>query len=102
MSYVSTFTKQPWEVFFIESDFAERLDEGETISDIDSTIVAYDYSGADVTSDIIEIAELTVDDTKLTVPVKGGIDQQNYTIAFRAHISDTKKLENDHKLKVRD
>jgi len=102
MAYVSTITKQPWEVFFVESDFADRIDDGETISDIDSTVVAYNSANEDVSDDILDLTELAVDGTILKVPVTGGVDQQNYVLAFRAHISDTKKLENDHRLKVRD
>ena len=103
--YLYNFWKQPYEIFRISMDFSQNMETGETIILGNSSVSAVlDSDGStDKTSDVLEASTLAVlDDTKLTVIVKGGLDLIKYGITFRAEISATKKLEVDIGMLVRD
>lgn len=101
---MESFKKQPWEVLPIAVDFAANMDDGESIALGSSSIAAYVIStGEDATDTIIVTDSLAVSDsTKLTATVQAGTDGTNYKISFRAHVSDTKKLEMDVAMVVSD
>lgn len=97
------FTKQPWEIFPISIDFSQNMLTDETITSANSLVEVIDYKQENITSDIIvENSILTVDDTKLQAVVYGGTNGSKYKITFRAYISDTKMLEEDITMIVKD
>jgi len=100
---MATINKQPYEVFTIEKDFAERMADGEIIDPASSDVLVFNSERTDVTTNMIESGTITVDsNTILQAVIKGGTDKQRYKVSFRAYISDTKKLEEDDDLLVRD
>ncbi|NOX34130.1 MAG: hypothetical protein GXP56_10415 [Deltaproteobacteria bacterium] len=103
-TYLNSFLKQPYEVLPISIDFSANMEPGETIDLGNSTVAAINIAdGEDVAATILENSSLAVvDDTKLTVLVKGGSDKNQYEITLRAYISATKKLEEDIRMIVRD
>jgi len=103
MAQTITEPKQPYEVFPILVDFAANMETGEIISSANSEVVAYDSAGEDISTDILDGNSITViEGTKLQIVVKNGISGGKYKISFRAYINDSKKLEEDVILKVKD
>jgi len=80
------------------------MESGETINLGDSAVSAVnDSDDSDKTSVVLDVSSLAVlEDTKLTVIVKGGVDVTKYIITLRAYISATKKLEADIAMHVYD
>jgi methionine-rich copper-binding protein CopC len=94
--------KQPWETYQITMDFDDSMDADEDIYPTLSAVTCADSAGEDVSSDIIDGSPSVQDRTKLAIQIKGGISKKRYKVTFRAHISSTKKLEEDLFFTVKD
>lgn len=95
------FNKQPEEIFPISVDFSRVLAEGETIDEGESSVVAYDAEGEDVSDEIIE-GSLNVVDGKIYHKVKGGVSGLVYKITFLAVTSAANVYEKDIMMHVLD
>lgn len=95
--------KQPWEILPYGVDFSTNMSDGESIDSALSEVAVYNYSTSeDVTSEMIVEDIFSSDGITLSCVIKGGESGVKYKISFRAYISETKKLEEDLKLSVKD
>lgn len=79
------FHKQPNEKFPIAADFSAVLAENESIDGNNSSVVAEDENGTDVSSSVLVSSSMTVDGPRLIVTVTGGDAGKRYKITFRCH-----------------
>ncbi len=102
MATNKTVQKQPWEAFYIAGDFSKVLESGEIIASAPtSEVVAYDKTGADATSTVIEDGTITVDEQFLKVRIKGGTESGSpYKVSFRATTDQGNKWEVDAPVEV--
>ena len=84
--------KQPYEELYRYVDFADRIASGDAINAC--TITAMDQDGTDTTGSMITDPS-TYSAGKVYYTLKGGTDGNTYTIRFRATSVDTKKVEED-------
>jgi len=96
--------KQPYEIFSLWVNFVNNMEDDEIIIAANSEIkITNGSTGDDVTADmVVSDSIITVENTKLQFTIKSGTSGEKYKISFRAYISETKKLEEDIILKVKD
>lgn len=97
---MDNFTKQPTEKYFVAADFSRALDEGETIVLNNSTVIAYDADGNDVSATVLESGTKQIDGAKLLIRVKDGTSGEKYKITFKAVTSQSNIYEHDITMKV--
>ena len=95
-------TKQPSEKFYVSVDFSAVLASGETLDAMASGVTAYDSSGTDVTSTIIDASALTASSGILQTRIMGGTNASDYKVTFVAHTSSGNIFEMDVTLFVYD
>lgn len=96
-------TKQVWEIIPLSVDFAENLADGEAVILESSEVKAYDSTGQDVSDLLIkENSIIVVANTQLQAAITDGEQNQKYKVSFRAYINETKQLEEDVFIKVKD
>ncbi len=103
---IDNFTKQISEEFVFSASFINDLDDGESIDLGSSSVVAEDVEGNPATTDVLNIATLSLESThKLKVQVKGGEEaKQPYKITFKA-VTDAvvpNSWEKDIKMKIKE
>jgi hypothetical protein len=110
------FAKQPWETYIICADNSENLGTGESVVLATSDIIAEDKDGNDVSSDVLDNTEKTVqtadaEDIKVTpvtngmlcTRVKAGTEAlSKYKITFKAITTDDNQYETDVKMRIKD
>lgn len=97
------FTKQPSEAFTIQASFTNVLDTGETITLGNSTVIALDNAGVDVTATVIFTGSKSVDGVYLKAKVQGGTEAASpYKITFLASTSLSNVYEKDVLMTVAD
>jgi hypothetical protein len=90
------FSKYPDEYFMIAVDFSENMKDGEVINLAESSISATKDTGEDMSSVVLsQSSKVVTDDILLGIKVQNGSSGDNYTITFKAKISDDKLLRKD-------
>lgn len=82
---ISTITKYVWEEFLISGDFRKAPAEaGEEVVEATSSVAAVDKSGADATSELLDITTKAVTGTRLSVQCRNGDpDKSPYIVNFK-------------------
>lgn len=104
---VESFTKQPYEEWVIAGSIEDVVDTGETITLGSCDVKAWQWDDLtqEETTNVIEIATLSKDDTLhyLKVRVKGGTTAiATYKITFYIVTSLSNKYEIDVKMKIKE
>ena len=89
------FIKQTDEIFPIAADFSDVLATGETITEENSEVIAYDSSDIDVSSTILVSGSKSVLGSLLLVKVQAGEDGKKYKVTFKAVTSNNNIYELD-------
>lgn len=100
--------KQPYEAFYISGSIYNVAAEGETVDLNNSTVVAEDKDGTDVTSTLLESGTKALaddpnggTDNMLTMRVQAGEeDYSPYKVSFRIQTTDGNKYEVDMDIEI--
>ena len=95
------FTKQTGEIFPIQVDFNDVLDDGETLVSAGSTVTAYQGT-EDVSDEVLDANSKTVGSGVVSIKVQAGTDQTRYKLTFSATTSAGNVYEKDVYMMVRD
>lgn len=90
--------KQPWEMRVLLVNCSNALPDGVTISTL--TVEVYDSDGVDVTTDMIDTS--SIDGSNALITVKAGTDKESYDMKIKLTLSNSEKVEDDMKIKVRE
>lgn len=98
---MESFSKYPSESFTIETDFADVLATGETITAATSSVKVYQDNSAETdVSDTMISGAASVSGTKLRARIQAGTEDLNYFVIFSAVTSDSNTFNNIVKLRV--
>jgi hypothetical protein len=93
-----SYTKQPGEIIKLTFNCAEALLAGDSISSF--TAKAYNSSGTDVSSSLIDSSSKTA--TLIYITIKDGIDNQDYKLEIKITTVLEEVIEDELKILVRE
>ena len=100
--------KQPYEAFYISGSIYNVAASGETVDDSNSSVVAEDKDGTDVTSTLLESGTKALaddpnggTDNMLTMRLQNGTEAASpYKVSFKIQTTDGNKYEVDMDVEV--
>lgn len=90
---VDTILKYAGEKFYVKVNFAGVLQSGDELTSASCTVNAYDYSGENVTSSLIETDSKSVSGAELSARIIAGMVGKNYKLKFTAVTDDGDQFE---------
>lgn len=100
---IASFQKTIWETWVPAANFADDLEDGETIVLASSDVSATDKAGTDATADILNQSYKAVSGTYLQIRVVAGTEALSvYNIKFKAVTNLGNNYELNIQMKVKD